>query len=502
MASETINSTSTSSKEDYCLAMFSYDLEKYGYIDDTESVKDILDNGGDATRYKDYFQEYGVYDKANQWKVIDVRDHDNIGESGFFGAAVQTDPNHITISFSGSNDNFDKLKTGNINDMKDFYEEWVVNNMGLFNSTEPTPQQNDAAEYVVQMMKANPNARFSITGHSLGGQLSFYAAIYIAENCDDAMLDRLDGVLNIDGPGFSKAFLEEHADAIQKLVDRGLLEHWQYSMVGNLLNQPEGVKNTVVELQEDDIEGWKRHTSKIKFDGDEPSKGEIDTIAQYLGDYSKKLDGAAYNLDNNPILQHLPKGAKWLLGFSIFTLITGEVGLEYLASHPGDALKVSGAVLAALALKKLAVFLGPHIIAFLAVHPVLLCIIATIAAVVLIAVIAGPLVEFITSVFEKWFQKQLDGDYGIKYDGVKSAIQIFEKLGGELIALSEEIGALVGSIRYGYDSGFFAKNKISTCAGHFEELGKKADVVKDALQNSIGNYKYKDNEARDKYIFC
>ena len=64
----------------------------------------------------------------------------------------------------------------------------------------PVPAQKKALKYLEKIAYLYPNANFIIGGHSKGGNLASYAAIYAS----DAIKDRIFRVYNNDGPGFIK----------------------------------------------------------------------------------------------------------------------------------------------------------------------------------------------------------------------------------------------------------------------------------------------------------
>lgn len=67
----------------------------------------------------------------------------------------------------------------------------------------PVPSQKLAVKYVNQIAELFPDAKLYIGGHSKGGNLATYAAIY----CKEEVKKKIIQVYNNDGPGFNKGFI-------------------------------------------------------------------------------------------------------------------------------------------------------------------------------------------------------------------------------------------------------------------------------------------------------
>ena len=100
------------------------------------------------------------------WKLIDYRDKN--AADGFVGCCIDTGGGNAIVGFRGS-ESYDTEQV--IND-------WVLADGGLMNSTE-TSQQHSAQEYIkyINDKYGNDYDSFSLTGHSLGGNLAEHAAI-------------------------------------------------------------------------------------------------------------------------------------------------------------------------------------------------------------------------------------------------------------------------------------------------------------------------------------
>jgi len=82
---------------------------------------------------------------------------------GFMAQAYQRG-NEIVISYAGTTDE-DKL-------------DWLAGNVPAATGEVLAPQVFDAAAFYLDVLKANPGATFSFTGHSLGGGLASLMAVY------------------------------------------------------------------------------------------------------------------------------------------------------------------------------------------------------------------------------------------------------------------------------------------------------------------------------------
>ncbi len=67
------------------------------------------------------------------------------------------------------------------------------------------PAQDRAVEYLEEVARKYPEKRIYVGGHSKGGNLAKYSAIY----CDDTIKDRIIFIFNNDGPGFLPGVIDE-----------------------------------------------------------------------------------------------------------------------------------------------------------------------------------------------------------------------------------------------------------------------------------------------------
>ncbi len=214
---------------------------------------------------------------CGDYKVLDVCDMEGF-PNGMYAMVVETDDHHAAIVFRGTNEG----------------HEWVTEDLALLNrGAEETAEQRAAREYLESIMNdpKYDQYNFTIMGHSLGGELAMHAAITSGNQ------DRIDRVVSLDGPGFSQEYLDVHAAEIASLTDKGKMEHYQWSLVGDMLNQPDGVKNKYLEAadtynQDWDVLGLGRHDlNSLKVDENGNFiEGEKDATAEVAGTISRIAD--------------------------------------------------------------------------------------------------------------------------------------------------------------------------------------------------------------------
>lgn len=117
----------------------------------------------------------------------------------------------------------------------------------------PVPSQLEAERYLRDEMQKHPDGKFYIGGHSKGGNLAVYAAVY----ADERMQAKITGVYNFEGPGYiydiySQAEYIKIADRVKKIIPRA-------SFVGMVLEQRENlpvVKSKNISFLQHDPFSW------------------------------------------------------------------------------------------------------------------------------------------------------------------------------------------------------------------------------------------------------
>ena len=95
--------------------------------------------------------------------------------------------------------------------------------------------------------------KFRIGGHSKGGNLAVYSAVF----CEDEIKDRITYILNADGPGVNKETIT--SDEYKKIVDKIHTYVPQSSIIGRLLEHEENyiiVESKQKGIMQHDIYSW------------------------------------------------------------------------------------------------------------------------------------------------------------------------------------------------------------------------------------------------------
>ncbi|MBI5007090.1 MAG: putative Ig domain-containing protein [Nitrosomonadales bacterium] len=101
------------------------------------------------------------------WEIIDYRRDDLTG----FTARAYTNGSEICIAYTGT------TFEGAVNNVGD----WLLGNITAGSGSVLAPQVIDAAKFYLDILKDNPDANITFTGHSLGGGLASLMAVYFDE---------------------------------------------------------------------------------------------------------------------------------------------------------------------------------------------------------------------------------------------------------------------------------------------------------------------------------
>lgn len=118
--------------------------------------------------------------------------------------------------------------------------------------SELVPSQTDAKLYLENIAKKY-NQKIRLGGHSKGGNLAVYAAVF----CEPKIQDRIINVYNNDGPGFCDKVVESANYA--KMLDKVHTYIPQSSIIGRLLNHKEKitiVKSIQTGIMQHDLYTW------------------------------------------------------------------------------------------------------------------------------------------------------------------------------------------------------------------------------------------------------
>lgn len=220
------------------------------------------------------------------WVIKDVRNNNNT--TGMYACMIETGDGEALIAFRGS-------ETDSIDD---YILDWGASDAGLLNSV-LTPQQASAQAYMEYIYEkyGDEYDRFSVTGHSLGGNLAEHATI----TAPDGMKDKIIQCVNLDGPGFSNQYLIAHASDIEKIKD--VIQHYQWSIVGSLLTPIPGTDYQTIDAdtpdKDNEIEAlfWRHNLPNVNFDENgNVIPGERDPLAAGAGPVSQILDMSIFML--------------------------------------------------------------------------------------------------------------------------------------------------------------------------------------------------------------
>lgn len=214
------------------------------------------------------------------WVIKDICNDQN--GTGYYGMLIDTGDGNAMIANRGSESY----------DMEQIIKDWGAADFGLLNSP-ITTQQARAEEYMKELWEkyGNQYDSYSVTGHSLGGNLSEHMAI----TAPDGMKRKIDHVTSMDGPGFSDEYIVSHKKDIEKVSDK--MTHNQWSVVSSLLFPLPGVKDKVVKAHNEEgtnaIKGifWRHDTHNVEYDENgNLIKGNRDVVSKTLGPISKSLE--------------------------------------------------------------------------------------------------------------------------------------------------------------------------------------------------------------------
>lgn len=158
---------------------------------------------------------FDLISKSKRFKDVLVTNYVNevsIEEEKQFGAITYVLPkNQVFVAFKGTDETVIGWK-------EDFLMSYQV-----------IPSQKSACAYLEDVLK-NSNGEVFVGGHSKGGNLALYAAVF----CKDEFKDKIKKVYNNDGPGFKDDI--KNQENFQKIKDRLVTYIPKASLVGNLFD--------------------------------------------------------------------------------------------------------------------------------------------------------------------------------------------------------------------------------------------------------------------------
>lgn len=144
----------------------------------------------------------------------------------------------------------------------------------------PVPAQLRAAEYLREAALLHPLRRFFVGGHSKGGNLAMFAAVF----CGEEFRHRIRSVYNNDGPGFCDDTLS--SPAYREMRPRIHTFLPESSIVGVLLEHEEAykiVKSDAVGFRQHDAYSWQVRGADFEYTAERTAFGrETEEIADRL----------------------------------------------------------------------------------------------------------------------------------------------------------------------------------------------------------------------------
>ncbi len=225
------------------LARFSYLPFKYIELNNMETIESISNKmkDFDIERFlwdddKEFIKLLGQVDRYKNLKTTNyIEIFDKAAEKQFAAITILLSNKTSYISFRGTDSSLVGLK-------EDLNMSFMEN----------VPSQKEAVNYLNNIARKNKD-KLIIGGHSKGGNLAVYSAIF----CEDKIKNRIEKVINADGPGFDKSIIQ--TENYRKILNKIETYIPQSSIVGRLLEHEEEyqvVKSIQKGVMQHDIYSW------------------------------------------------------------------------------------------------------------------------------------------------------------------------------------------------------------------------------------------------------
>lgn len=226
-----------------------------------------------------------------EWKILDI--HDTRIENGFYACCIEISEENAIVAFRGSE---------SMRNIFSLINDWIRADLALLNSRK-TWQQEEAEKYADKIIRREILEKYkgiTVVGHSLGGNLATHFTTSCATDERKMLFSKIEKSFNLDGPGVSQEYIEEHAQKIEKAAPK--LTHLKWSAVGDLLSDIPGEDSEYLAINEqlykdDPIARIKyktitRHrTTSLIFDGNGKAiRGRQDTVSKRFSILSKLMD--------------------------------------------------------------------------------------------------------------------------------------------------------------------------------------------------------------------
>lgn len=176
-------------------------------------------------------------DRFKDLKVTDYEENTDLSvEKQFAAITIHLGDEEIYVSFCGTDNSIVGWK-------EDF-------NLSF---SQHLPSQKEGVEYLKGIAHKYKNNKIHIGGHSKGGNIAAYSAIFVGQEVQDQIID----ITSHDGPGFDNEIIQ--MEEYKRILDKFVTYIPQSSVIGRLLEHEE--KNIVVKsiergIMQHDIYSW------------------------------------------------------------------------------------------------------------------------------------------------------------------------------------------------------------------------------------------------------
>jgi len=429
-----------------------YENGKWELKPEYKDNKSISDEFGTATTILQIAESSGGLEEWRNWNVVDVCNDQN--DTGYYGLLIDTGGGNAIIGCRGSEST--DLSTG--------YKDWGEADIGLLDN-ELTWQQKKAEAYMEKLWLkyGDEYESFSLTGHSLGGNLATHMTITAPEG----MRDKINHCISMDGPGFSEEYIEVHREEIEKAAEK--IDHYQWSWVSSLLNPLPGVEDTVIKAHDDVAAGnkieamlWRHATYNVEYDENgniiEGDKSELSVI---LGPLSQEID---YK-DIEELKTELEEELKELLNAVLEDTYTGE--------------QIILPVLHGL-------MIGIKLIAKV-VHD--------------FKTIGRQMKNLYNKIYYNYIAPSVSGDYEVQMMRVSNMASAISATERRLQAVSDEIDDIRRNLKYWSSTGAYYRSALAVHRNGLENDLKKLKKMADIADKAVWRYRSTDMQVQSSFIF-
>lgn len=193
--------------------------------------------GKQLNKNEELFLKMGMSKRYRDIVVDDaVKTISMVDAMTFYGVTFLLDKHHAIVAFRGTADSLVSWK-------ENFYTLYQF----------PTKGMSAASEYLNAVLKERRFRNVTIVGHSKGGNLSVYAAMFV----DDKLKKKITNVYMFDAPGFSVDISE--MPEYLSIKDKLKAYVPEVCVVGNMMTPPwprEHVANSAKSVEQHDMFNW------------------------------------------------------------------------------------------------------------------------------------------------------------------------------------------------------------------------------------------------------